>query len=777
MARSNRTYSSRRFRVVVLLLTLVTLPVVIGISVLIYHYLNYATLVERRLSGERWMIPSRIYARPLELHPETFMQLPRLVQTLNGLRYLQRIAGQPGPGEFAIGDNAVTFQPRPGLDAPDEPIRVTFEADHIRAIEGLRTRAEYDSLTLEPELITYLFDDSREKRRFVRYEELPDHLIKAVLAIEDRRFFSHSGLDPIRIVAAAIRNIQAESFIQGGSTITQQLVKNFFLTPERTFKRKAQEALIAFVLERRADKREILQLYLNEIYLGQRGSFSINGVGEAARAYFEKDVANLTLIESALIAGMIQSPNPYNPRRHPERAVRRRNQVLQAMHDAGFLDDVTSLEAMEMPLTVEEGEGASSDAPYFVDVVKEQLAERYDPEVLNTQNLSIFTGLDLHLQSLAQEALARGLAEVEERMRREHDEPVQGALIALETRTGQIVALVGGRSYGASQYNRVMRSRRQPGSTFKPFVYLSAFEAIFEDPALPPVTPATVVEDGPAVFFYGGKEYIPQNYTRKYKGPVTLRYALTRSLNIPTVKVAEMIGWQRIADLWNEKLEMSAQVEPYPAVALGAFEATPFELATAYNVLANYGLKVPPVSVVRVSDEEGRTLEQHVPPGAASGGARGGGLPGHVDAPQRDERGDRRRGAPARFHAGRRGQDRHHQRQPRRLVRRLHAGPPVRRVGRLRRQHAPEPGRRHGGAADLDRVRFPCPGGPQVYELSGAREHHLHGDRQDHGPARDALVPEQHHARGLRPGDRAPGALHLVVATRCGEPEAARRPG
>ena len=614
MARSTRTYSPRRFRVVVLLLTLVTLPVVIGTSALIYYYLRYATIVERRLSGERWMIPSRIYARPLELRAGIVMQVPRLVKTLNGLRYLQRVEGEPGPGEFAVSENAVSFHPRPGLDAPDEPIRVSFEADLVLAIEGRQSRAEYQSLTLEPELITYLFDDSREKRRFVRYEELPDHLVKAVLAIEDRRFFSHPGLDPIRIVAAAIRNIQAESFIQGGSTITQQLVKNFFLTPERTLKRKAQEALIAFVLERRADKREILQLYLNEIYLGQAGSFSINGVGEAARAYFEKDVGNLTLPESALIAGMIQSPNPYNPRRHPERATQRRNQVLLAMREAGFLDETTSRAAMDQPLTVEDDRAAASDAPYFVDLVKEQLAERYDPEVLNTQNLSIFTSLDLQLQSMAQEALARGLAEVEERVRRKHDEPVQGALIALETRTGQIVALVGGRSYGASQYNRVMRSRRQPGSTFKPFVYLSAFEAIFEDPALPPVTPATVVEDGPAVFFYGDKEYIPQNYTREYKGAVTLRYALSRSLNIPTVKVAEMIGWQRIADLWNEKLEMSAHVEPYPAVALGAFEATPFELATAYNVLANYGLKVPPVTVFRVTDEEGRTLEQHLPP-------------------------------------------------------------------------------------------------------------------------------------------------------------------
>jgi len=612
LPRKSRTYSPQRFRLVVLLLTLITLPIVVGTSALIYYYMKYAGIVERRLSGERWMAPSRIYARPLELSPNLPMSVPRLVKTLNGLKYLQRSEGELQPGEFRLGESSVTFFLRPGADAPGEPVEVAFDLDHVATITGANSRAEFESLTLEPELITYVFDESREKRRFVRYEELPDNLIKAVLAIEDRRFFSHPGLDPFRIIGAAVRNIQAESFIQGGSTITQQLVKNFFLTPERTLRRKLQEALIAFVLERRADKTEILELYLNEIYLGQSGSFSINGVGQAARAYFQKDVGNLTLTESALIAGMIQSPNPYNPRRHPERATERRNVVLAAMRDAGFMDAEAAEKAMAKPLVVEESRIDSGEAPYFVDLVKAQLEERYEESALNTGNLSIYTSLDLHLQALAQDALERGLIEAEKKVRAKHDAPLQGALIALENRTGQIVAMVGGRSYGASQYNRAIQARRQPGSTFKPFVYLAAFEAVFEDPALPPVTPATVVEDGPAVFFYGDQEYIPQNYTRRYEGPVTLRYALSRSLNIPTVKVAEMIGFERIAELWNEKLDMGDDVQPFPAVALGAFEATPLELATAYNVIANYGLKVPPVTVNRVTDEEGRTLEQHV---------------------------------------------------------------------------------------------------------------------------------------------------------------------
>jgi penicillin-binding protein 1B len=604
-------YSTRRLKVVVALLTLVTLPVVIGASVLIYQYLRYSVLVERRLRGERWMVPSQLYARPLVLRDGMALSAPDLVKVLNGLKYEQRES--PGtPGEFSIGERNVTLVPRPGPEAASEPVSVLFDKGRIKEMRGLGTKKRYRTQTLEAELITYLFDESREKRRFVKYEELPENLVKAVLAIEDRRFFSHPGLDPMRITAAALKNIRAESYIQGGSTITQQLVKNFFLTPERTIKRKALEALLAFALERRASKAEILELYLNEVYLGQAGSFSINGIGEGARMYFHKDVGNLTLTESALLAGMIQSPNPYNPYRHARRAVERRNQVVRAMQDAGFIDDAVARAALAEPLHVESPTLDSAEAPYFVDLVSTQLRQRYDPKDLTTHNLSIYTSLDLHLQTLAQRALSTGLANVEKLIRRKRTTaPVQGCLIALEPKTGSILALVGGRSYGSSQYNRVVQARRQPGSTFKPFVYLAAFETTFDDPALPPITPATVVEDTPSVFFFEDKEYIPQNYQDEYLGNVTLRRALAKSLNVATVKVAEMVGYERISELWSTKLGMGGAIKPYPAVALGAFEATPFEMATAYNVLANGGLKVDPVAILKVTNEAGQTLEQH----------------------------------------------------------------------------------------------------------------------------------------------------------------------
>ncbi|MBN2371694.1 MAG: PBP1A family penicillin-binding protein [Vicinamibacteria bacterium] len=640
--RDGQTYSIRRFRLVVALLTIVTLPFVIGTSYLIYQYLRYSVLVERRLKGERWMIPSRVFSRPMSLHRGQRLTMTQLVNALNGLKYEEKGDGPANPGEFVVDERTVAFFPRFDPRNPEptgEPLAATFgggrwtppakkgktveQPVHVQEIRGRSSKTLFDSVDLEPELITYLFDESREKRRRIRYADISDNVKYAVLAIEDRRFFSHPGLDPLRLAGALIRNLRTESDVpQGGSTITQQLVKLYFLreadergyrVAPRTYKRKIQEAMLAFVLERRATKEEILELYLNEIYLGQIGSFSINGVGQAARMYFHKDVANLTLPEAALLAGMIRSPNPYNPYRHPERALDRRNRVLCAMNEAGFIDAATSQAALAQPLHVERPRVDSAEAPYFVDLVREQLAQRYGGQDLTTQNLSIFTSLDPFLQTVAQDAMRRGLQGVDKMIRRKVATPVQGCLIALEPRTGAVVALVGGRSYGSSQYNRVTQARRQPGSTFKPFVYLAAFEATFEDLALPPITPATVVDDSPTVFFYEDKEYTPQNYQNEYHGQVTLRRALALSLNVATVKVAEMVGYDKVANLWSKKMGMSAEMRAYPAVALGSFEATPFEIAVAYNVLANGGLKVDPVTVMRVTDEKGRMLEQHNP--------------------------------------------------------------------------------------------------------------------------------------------------------------------
>ena len=489
------TYSAQRLRLVLILLTAVTLPVVIGSSVLIYYYLRFSVMVDRRLQGERWMVPARLYGRPAVFKVGSVLDVPEVVKILNGMKYEEKKDIPAAAGEFAVGNTTVTFVPR-GTASGGEAVLMTIDKGQIKDMRGLSTKKAYASLTLEPQLITYLFDESREKRRVVRYAEYPDHLIQAVLAIEDRRFFSHPGLDPVRILGAAARNVRAESYIQGGSTITQQLVKNFFLSPERTIRRKAQEALLAFVLERRASKQDILELYLNEIYLGQVGSFGISGMGEAARMYFHKDVGNLSIPEAALLAGMIQSPNPYNPYRHPDRATARRNQVIRAMQESGYIDAAATEAALKEPLKVENATLDAADAPYFVDLVRQQLAERYDQKDLATQNLAVYTSLDLPLQSLAQQVLSQGIARLDKAVKRKNLRPSGRA----DRHRPQHRARSSPSSAAAPtrrQYNRALRPAAA-GLTFKPFVYLAAFEAPSTSPRTA-ITPATVVEDAPTV--------------------------------------------------------------------------------------------------------------------------------------------------------------------------------------------------------------------------------------------------------------------------------------
>ena len=614
-------YSNRRLKVAVLLLTLMSLPLVALFGFFLWIFVRSSALVDARLEEARNRVPSRVYSRPVSIRTSDHMDVEGLASILNALSYQNTEKPEPGAGEFLV-NGTITLRPRGTPSAPttgppapqgDEAIVVGFDRtkagiDIVKSIKTARTGKDLKVLTLEPALISYLFEGAeREKRRFVKYDELPKHLVEAVLAIEDRRFFQHPGFDPFRIVGAALRNLKPGGNLQGGSTLTQQFVKNFFLTPDRTPKRKIQEAVLSFVLERRASKREIFELYVNEIYLGQVGSFNINGMGEAARVYFQKDISNLSIRESALLAGMIQSPNPYNPMRHPDRAMARRNAVLRAMADEGFIsaDDLTRLsdEAVE----VKSKSSPGLDAPYFMDLVRRDLKGKFGENGFH--NLKVESTLDLRLQRVAQEALESGLTALDTKLKRPDEMKLQGALISLDVKTGGILALVGGRSYTQSQFNRAVQAQRQPGSTFKPFVYLAAFEATLDDPALPPITPATVVDDSPYVFFYEDKEYIPQNFEDVYLGPVTLRRALSKSLNVATMKVAEMIGYARIADLWKERMKITKSVKAVPSVALGSFEASPLEMATAYEVLASGGFRREPFSINRASTEDGTTFE------------------------------------------------------------------------------------------------------------------------------------------------------------------------
>ena len=595
---------------------LAALPVVVLFFAAGYYYVSFARLIDERLQGTRDRVLPRVFARPLELRRGQALSEQELVDRLNDLGYTER-ADAGRPGEFAIEDGAVSIVPRPP-ELKGQPVRVTFRppqppvqnaarspsrqrADRVvRLVLGDKNR---DRVTLDAPLLTSLTSGERAKRRAVSLGDLPPHVVQAVLAIEDRRYYSHPGVDPIRVVGALLDSLRNPNRpISAVSTITQQVVRNVFLPQfegwslasarARSLRRKALENLVALVLNTRASKDEILELYLNDMPLGQRGSFAIVGVAEAARLFFGKDVRNVSLPEAATMAGVLQSPSALSPFNNPERSRERRNVVLGAMVDAGYISREAADAAAAEPLVVVQ-RALESEAPHFVDFVAASLEEQYPGLTTSpTEAVDVYTTLDHHLQRVAQDAVRSGLTRVDELLsRRRRKGRAEAVLLAVDPRTGEVLAMVGGRSYNQSQFNRATLARRQPGSVFKPFVYLAAFEASAENGS-PGLTPASIVEDTPASWEFDDQVWTPENYQQEYDGPVTLRRALAHSRNIATIRVAELTGYDRVAAQW-QRLGIGNPPKPYPSIALGVFEATPYEIATAYTIFPNLGVMRP----------------------------------------------------------------------------------------------------------------------------------------------------------------------------------------
>ena len=568
---------------------------------LAYYYISFSRLVDERLHGERERTLPRVYARPLVLWRGQALSRQDLVARLNDLGYAQRERSE-GPGEFALERDAITIKPR-SSDVGDAIVRVSLGSS-IRRIDVGRTQR--NSVQLDAPLLTALMSSGgREKSRSVPLAAIPKYMQQAVLAIEDQGFYSHPGINPIRMLAAAVTNVLGDNpNLVGYSTITQQLSRMFFLSDEfnaelsageRSYGRKLKESLMSLVLERHASKDEILELYLNDIYLGQRGSFAIHGVAEAARLFFGKDVANISLSEAALIAGVIQSPATRSPFARAERAVERRNVVLQAMADEGFITREVADRASEERLQVV-ARAVDNEAPYFVDMVSEQVAQAFPGLTALTGQVDVYTTLDLNLQRTALEAVREGLANVDRLLaRRRTAQPAQAALIAVDPRTGQILAMVGGRSYNESQYNRATSARRQPGSVFKPFVYLAAFELAAEE-GRTDLTPASITVDEPSTFSFDDQTWEPRNYD-EYDGEITWRRALAMSRNLGTIHVGEEIGFDKVAALWR-RVGVGAAPKAVPAITLGVFELTPLEVAEAYTMFVNGG-NVRPLAAIR----------------------------------------------------------------------------------------------------------------------------------------------------------------------------------
>jgi penicillin-binding protein 1B len=567
-----------------------------------YYYVVFSRMIDARLQGDMQRADPRVFARPLELRRGQSMTIVQLIDRLNDLGYAERARAEQ-PGEFTSIRDAVLVVPREG-PSKGLSVRIAFavrtakgpEPAHIIGIEIPGSKKAVDRVTLDSPLITALVTSAREKRRDVPLSSIPKQMVEAVLAIEDRRFYDHSGIDPIGIAGAIFRNIFGnKEYLAGGSTLTQQLVKNTFLTPEKTPQRKMTEWFMAIALERRLSKDQILQLYLNDVSLGQRGSFAIHGVGEAARLFFGKDVSNVTLSEAATIAGVIQSPSRLSPFRNPDRAKERRNVVLSAMADASFISEDAAARTSREPMQMA-ARALDAEAPYFVDHISQELQERYRNVAVGA--VDVYTTLDLHLQRIAHEALRDGLTRVDELLARRKRRNAQAALIAVDPRTGDILALVGGRSYNQSQYNRATAARRQPGSVFKPFVYLAAFERAQAE-GRADVTPASLVMDEPASFTFNDQVWDPRNYENEYDGEITYRRALALSRNLATIRVAEAAGYGEVAALWK-RVGAGTPPRAYPSIALGVFEATPYDIATAYTLFPNGGKIQPLRSIARI---------------------------------------------------------------------------------------------------------------------------------------------------------------------------------
>ena len=585
-----------------------------------YFYIKYDRIIEKRFRSPVFANSAKIYALPKTVRNGEQIEVKQIAAELRRAGYSDQ-EGQSALGSFRVSKDGIEITPGPESYHSPEPALITIHDGHVDQIGS--NGNDLSAYELEPQLVTALFDaEQRSKREIVRYNEIPPVMVQAVLAIEDRRFFEHSGVNFVRMFGAMWTDLTRQRR-EGGSTLTMQLSRGFFLTPEKTVKRKLIEMLIAEELEQKFTKQQIFEFYANWVNLGQRGSFAISGFAEASHSYFGKDLKDITLPEAALIAGIIQGPSRLSPYRHPERALERRNLVLESMVETHVITREQADKAKAVPLKLAAPNVEASDAPYFVDMVRDQLISKFNENELNEQSYRIYTTLDPDLQKAAAQSVDLGIKLVDDQVKKLRTKRVkvgkkfettvapgpqaQVAMVVLDPHTGAILALVGGRDYGWSQLNHAV-SKRPTGSIFKPFVYAAAMNTAL-DGSQTVLTPASTVTDAPSSFAYGDQIYEPRNYKEEYKGDVSLRYALAMSLNNATVKVAEQVGYDKVADL--AKSAGIVSVKATPAMALGSYDASPLDMSGAYTSFANNGVRLSPILLRSVRNGKGDVIANY----------------------------------------------------------------------------------------------------------------------------------------------------------------------
>ena len=578
-----------------------------------YFYVKYSRLIDEKLRAGPFINTSKIFAAPKVVGLGDTVSPAEIVMELRRSGYSESRGSLMG--WYNLRPGAIEIFPGPESYFKDEAGVIKFAGGRISQIISLQDNTDRSQFSLEPELITNLYDRNREKRRLVHYADIPKVLVDAIVSAEDKRFFQHGGFDPFRIVKAVFDDLRQGRKAEGASTLSMQLARSFWLDSEKSWKRKAAEMMITLELEQKLSKNEIFEFYCNQIDLGRRGSFGIRGFGEAAQAYFGKDIRQISLPEAAMLAGLIQRPSYYNPFRNPERIRERRNVVLSLMRQNGYISEREYAVASEAPLQVVSSVSESAEAPYFVDLVNDELLHFSDRD-FQSSSYRVYTTLDLDLQRAATEAVRIGMQNVDEQLkkqRRHKNTPfpdAQVALIALDPHTGAIKALTGGRNYGVSQLNRV-RAMRQPGSSFKPFVYAAALDTAIEGGARI-LTPATMVDDEPTTFWFDNKPYEPGNFKQEYHGEVTLRQALAKSMNVATIKVAEMVGYDKVVE-FAKKAGLNEDIQATPAMAIGSYDTTPLEISGAYTIFSNQGVYVKPNWVTTVRAQNGSIVYQNKP--------------------------------------------------------------------------------------------------------------------------------------------------------------------
>jgi penicillin-binding protein 1B len=566
-----------------------------------------------RFQVRKLRLPTRVYADITPLRPGQPLQIDDLLEKLDRLGYRESERVQQA-GDFARAEGGIDIYTRafahPTGSYAAEQIRVHFSRTAIDSVVSLREARPLERAALEPELLTSVLSEQLENRSPVTLQQIPQHLQDAVVVAEDVRFWHHPGVDPLGIGRAIFRNVRSKGKSEGASTLTQQLVKNYFLTSERTYRRKVIEAFMAVILDARYSKKEILEAYLNDIYLGRNRSISILGVGEASRFYFGKPVSEISIAEAALLAGMIPSPNNYSPFNNPEVAMRRRNTVLDVMLRQKKItqDQYSRARSSKLPKKPFRRRSGLASMPFYVDRVLDELATDYGIQDVKGRGLRIYTAIDLNAQDAAGRVLETSLQAIEKRSRklRTHEPELQGAIIHLDVPTGEIRALVGGRNYDRSQFNRALKAKRLVGSLFKPFVYLTAFEPSLSGQN---ITPATVVSDTRFVLKRRwSDDWSPRNYDGRYMGNVTVRMALEQSLNSASVRIGLACGIDAILKT-ARTLGVQTELDDNPSILLGAAGIPPIEMAEAYSTIARQGARLTPRAIRFVTDDRGNTLE------------------------------------------------------------------------------------------------------------------------------------------------------------------------